>query len=84
VVQFLRGPEIFLFCKVPGLSLDSTQPLIQQIVRAFSLGVKWLECEANNSAPSGAEIMNDWSCTLIAVYAFMACMLTALPFTLVP
>jgi hypothetical protein len=50
-------------------------------VAASSMGVKWLECEANNFPPSDAEVKNEWSCTLIAVYVFMACMVTALIFT---
>lgn len=48
-----------------SLGLVPTQPPVQGVVVAFSLGVKWLECEANNSPPCGAEVKDVWSCVCV-------------------
>jgi len=39
------------------------EALIQSIVGALSLGIKWLGHEADYSPLSGAEVKNDWNCT---------------------
>jgi hypothetical protein len=49
----------FILARIPG----PTQPPIQGVLWAVSGGVKWLECEADHSPPSSAEVRNVWSCT---------------------
>jgi hypothetical protein len=39
---------------------------------AFSLGLKWLEREADHSLPASAEIKKIWIYIAIPPYAFMA------------
>jgi hypothetical protein len=56
---------IFLFTIMSRLALGPTQPPIQCIPGALSLGVKWLGCEADHSPPSSAEVKNAWGCTPI-------------------
>jgi hypothetical protein len=53
-----QGQEIFLFSTVFRLALGPTQLPIQWALGAFSLGVKWLGCEADHSPPSSAEVKN--------------------------
>jgi hypothetical protein len=55
--------------------VGSTQPLIQWVPRALSLGVKRPGHEAGHSAPSSAEVKNAWSYTSTPQYALMACCL---------
>jgi hypothetical protein len=50
------GLGIFLFTTVSGTALGPTQPPIQWVPGALSLGVKWQECEADHSPPSKAEV----------------------------
>jgi len=59
---------VFLFRPVPG----HTQPHIQWVPRAFNLGVKRPELEADNSPPSSAEIKKAWSYASLPQYVFMA------------
>jgi hypothetical protein len=33
------------------------------VLGALTQGVKWLECEADHSPPSNAEVKNAWICT---------------------
>jgi hypothetical protein len=54
---------IFLFTTVSRPTLGPTQPPIQWIPGALSLGVKRPGREANHSPPSSAEVKNAWSCT---------------------
>jgi hypothetical protein len=51
-----RGPEIFLFTTASRSALGPTQPPIQWVPGALSLGVKRPEREANHSPPSSAEV----------------------------
>jgi hypothetical protein len=51
-----QGLGIFLFTTVSRPTLGPTQPPIQWVPGALSLGVKWLGCEANHSPPSSAEV----------------------------
>lgn len=76
-----RGKKFFFSVCCLVWVLVPPSLLFGEYLRASSLWVKWLESEASISPSSGAEIKNEWSCTLIAVYAFMACMVTALPCT---
>jgi hypothetical protein len=70
-----RGLGIFLPTTVSRTVLGPTQPPIQWIARAISLGVKWLGREADHSPPSSAEVKNAWSHTSTSRYVFMACCL---------
>jgi hypothetical protein len=51
-----RGLGIFLFTTTSRTALGPTQPLIQCVPGALSLGVKLLGREADNSPPSTAEV----------------------------
>jgi hypothetical protein len=51
-----QGLVIFLFTTVSRTVLGPTQPPIQWIPGALSLGVKWLWCEADHSPPSSAKV----------------------------
>jgi hypothetical protein len=50
------GLGIFLFTTVSRTALGPTQPLIQWVLGALSLGVKQLGCEADHSPPYSAEV----------------------------
>jgi hypothetical protein len=67
-----RGLGIFLFTTVSRTALGATQPPIQWVPRALSLGVKRLGREADHSPPSSAEVKNEWSYTSTPRYIFMA------------
>jgi hypothetical protein len=54
---------IFLFTTVSRLVPGRTQPPIQWLSGALSLGVKRPECEADHSSPSSAEVKNAWGYT---------------------
>jgi hypothetical protein len=58
-----QGLVIFLFTTVFRLVLRPTQPPIQWVPGALTLGVKRPGCEADNSPPSSAEFKNAWSYT---------------------
>jgi hypothetical protein len=58
-----RGLGIFLFTTVSRTALGPTQPPIQGVPGAPSVGVKWPECEADHSPTSSAKIKNEWSYT---------------------
>jgi hypothetical protein len=49
-----------------------SQPPIQLVPGALSLGAKRPECEADHSPPSSAEENNAWSYTSTPQYVFMA------------
>jgi hypothetical protein len=66
-----RGLGIFLFTTVYRTALGPTQPLIQWVPGAFSLGVKRLEREADHSPPSSAEVKKAWSSIPTPQYVFM-------------
>jgi hypothetical protein len=58
-----QGLGIFLFTTASRLALGLTQPPIQWVPEAPSLGVKRPVGEADNSPPSSAEVKNAWSYT---------------------
>jgi hypothetical protein len=61
--DFGLGLGIFLFTTASRTALGPTQPSIQWVPEALSLGVKLLRREANHSAPSSVEVKNAWSYT---------------------
>jgi hypothetical protein len=64
--------EIFLFTTVSRTALGPTQPPIQWVTGALSLGVKLPGREAAHSPPSSAEVKNAWSYTSTSQHVFMA------------
>jgi hypothetical protein len=82
-----QGLGIFLFTTASRTALGPTQPPIQRVRGALSLGVKRPERESDHSPPSNAEVRNAWSYTSIPQYVFMAWCLVkyrdnfTLPFT---
>jgi hypothetical protein len=65
-----KGWELFTTASI--LALRPTQPPIQWVPGALSLGVKWLGCEVDHSPPSNAKVKNAWSYTSTPQYVFMA------------
>jgi hypothetical protein len=66
-----QGLGIFLFTTVSRTALGPTQPPIQWVLGALSLGVKRPGREADLSPPSSAKV-NAWSYTSTPPYVFMA------------
>jgi len=64
--------DIFLFAKDSRPALEPTQPPIQCVLRAFSLGVKRPIRETDHSLLSSVEVKNVWSYTSTSQYVFMA------------
>jgi hypothetical protein len=58
---------IFLFTTVSRLVLGPTQPPVQLVPGALSLGVKWPECEADHSPPSSAKVKE---CVALYLHSF--------------
>jgi hypothetical protein len=58
-----QGLGIFFFTTASRQALELTQPPIQCVPEAFSLGVKQPGREADHSPPSSAEGKNAWSYT---------------------
>jgi hypothetical protein len=50
----------------------ATQPPMQWVSGALSLGVEWPDREAEHSPPSSAQVKNAWSYTSTSSYVFMA------------
>jgi hypothetical protein len=65
------GLGIFVFTTVSRTVLKPTQPPIQWVPGALSLGVKLPGREADHSPPSSAEVKNAWSYTSTPQYVFM-------------
>jgi hypothetical protein len=53
----------FLFTTASRTALGSTQPPVQWVPGALSVGVKRLEREADHSPPCSAEVQNAWGYT---------------------
>jgi hypothetical protein len=64
--------KYFLFSTASRPALGLIQPPIQWVPGLFSLEVTWLECEADHSPPSSAEVINKWSYTSTPQSIFMA------------
>jgi hypothetical protein len=62
----------FLFCISSRQVLWPTQPYIQRVERALSLGVKRPGREADHSPPTSAEVTKTWVYTATPLYLFMA------------
>jgi hypothetical protein len=62
-LESLQGLGIFLVARASRLALGPTQPPIQWVPGARSLGVKRPGREADQSPPSSAEDKNSWSYT---------------------
>jgi hypothetical protein len=58
-----QGLGIFLFTTASRPTLGPTQPPVQWVPGALSLGVKRPRREAEHSPPSSAEVKNAWSYT---------------------
>jgi hypothetical protein len=69
--DFRRGLEIFLFTTASRPVMGPTEPPIQWVPGALSLGVKRSEREAEHSRPSSAEVKIAWSYTSTTKYVFM-------------
>jgi hypothetical protein len=67
-----RGLGIFLFTTTSGTDLGPTQPPIQWLPGALSLGVKRAGREADHSPPSSAEVKEWVELYSTPQYAFMA------------
>jgi hypothetical protein len=63
IIIISTGMGIFLFTTASRMALGPTQPPIQLVSGALSLGVKRPGCEADHSHPSSAEVRNAWSYT---------------------
>jgi hypothetical protein len=66
-----RRLGIFLFTTASRTALGPTQPPLQWVPGALSLGVKRPEREGDHSPPSSAEVKNSWSYTSTPQYVFM-------------
>jgi hypothetical protein len=71
-VRFPTGAGIFLFTTTSRPAPGPTQPPIQWVPGALSLGVKRQGREADHSPPSSAEVKSTWSYNSTPQYAFMA------------
>jgi hypothetical protein len=67
-----REVGIFLFTTASRTALGPTQPPIQWVSGALSLGVKRPGREADHSPPSSTEVKNAWNYISTPQYAFMA------------
>jgi hypothetical protein len=56
-----QGQGVFFLFRMSRPALGPTQPHIQWVPWAFSLGVKWLERDINDVPPSNAKIKNEWN-----------------------
>jgi len=73
---------ICLFFKISRPALGLNQPPVQWVLGVLSLGIKWLECEADHLPLSSAEVSMSGAILPLTQYAFMACIGTTLPFLL--
>jgi hypothetical protein len=66
------GGNNFHFCMSSISALRPTQPPVQRVQRAFSLGVKRPGREDNHSPPTSAEVKKNCVYTSTPPYAFLA------------
>jgi len=71
IVRSLRWRAVIYLLTASRPPLGPTQPSIQRVLGALSLGVKRPGREAAHSPPSIAEVENVWSYTFTPQYAFM-------------
>jgi hypothetical protein len=71
-VRVPLGSKNFLFSRLSRPALRSTQPPIQWVPGALSLGVKRPGLEVDHSPPTSAEVKKMWIYTSTPTYAFMA------------
>jgi len=64
------GDLIFIFVSAASPVLRPTQPLIQWLTEALSLGVERPGRKAGTSPPSSADV-SAWNCTSIPPYVFI-------------
>jgi hypothetical protein len=76
-----RGLGTFLFTIASRTVLGPTQPPIQWVPGALSLGVKRPRCQADHSPPCSSEVKNAWSYTSTPLYVSMAWCLVKHNFT---
>jgi hypothetical protein len=69
-VRVPRGGKNFHFSLSSRPALGPTQPPIQWVPGPLSPGVKWPGREANNSAPTSAEVKKTWVYTSTPPYVF--------------
>jgi hypothetical protein len=55
-VRFLARAGNFFFTTISRMAVGPTQPPIQWVPEALSIGVKWLGCEADHSPLPSAEV----------------------------
>jgi hypothetical protein len=70
-VRFPVGAGFFLYAAASRPAVGTTQPPIQWVSEALSLGVKQSGCEADYSPPSGAEIKNVWNYSSTPIHVFL-------------
>jgi hypothetical protein len=78
-VDYWHGWETFLFSKIPGQALGSTQSPNQWVPGNLSVGVKQLGCRVDHSPPSSAEVSTSSAVHLFHLYASTPCTGTTLP-----
>jgi hypothetical protein len=78
-IQISAGARDFSFSKTSRPALGLSQPPVQLVSGVLIVGVKQLGYEVDHSPPSSAEVKNEWSCTSVPPYAFMACRGNTLP-----
>jgi hypothetical protein len=72
-----HGQEIFLFSIVSRPALRPTQPPMQWLLGALSLGIKQQRREADHSPPSITEVKNSTAITFTLLYVLMVWYLIA-------
>jgi hypothetical protein len=70
-IQILVGARFFILSMSFRLVLGTPQPLIQWVLGAVSLGVKWPGHEADRSSLTSAEVENTRIYTSTFPYIFM-------------
>jgi len=66
-----KDRNFFIFTTASKPALVPTQPPIQWIPAALSLGLRLPGLETDNSSPSSAEVTNAWNYTSTSPYVFM-------------